>query len=310
MKPLDILLILVSILFATGVIVDHTWGPERKRHRALVKYQREQLDVIQEALEAYAEKFGRYPSTAEGLEAVPGLRRRLLDEKFAESREFLRQSPAIRTIHGIPYIYENREALLPAAFKSSPAKKDRFKRRRFSREIDDTIFVSSLGLQNDSDRVFARAWLDALLLFAGGVIVFLAIAYAFHRNRKSGDRVRGVNAMIMVGVALLLALILGVSGGQLTQDRGSLPERIGKHRPELAAEYLDVMREFVATEALAAEELVAREATLRAEFEAAGVPMLSEAGGESEPEPPSAGEEEGGQPEDAAGEPAAGKDRG
>ena len=128
MKPLDVLLILISILFATGVIVDHTWGPERREHYSTIRFQQARLDVIEEHLEEYHDVRGEYPSTEQGLEVVRGLRKALLGDEFAPAVPFLKQSSGIRTISGIPYLYENRGDQ-KAAFKQSPANKDRKKKR-------------------------------------------------------------------------------------------------------------------------------------------------------------------------------------
>ncbi|MBI4878207.1 MAG: type II secretion system protein GspG [Planctomycetes bacterium] len=273
MRPLDILLILISILFATGLIDDHRWGPERRQHRALVRFQQAQLDVIEKSLQAYHERNGKYPSTAEGLEAVPGLRRALLAEEFAPAAPFLEKSSGIRTIHGIPYVYENREGAPPGAFKASPTNIDQKKRRRFWRGVDKSVHVSSLGLQQDVSRVFGRAWLDALLVFSGVVVVFLAIAYVIARNRRAGDRVRGINAMIIVGVAVLLGIItLGFSGGGRLPGGAKvpLPAAIGAYRTDLLETYLATMRGFVAGGALDQASCERIERTLTNEFEAAG----------------------------------------
>lgn len=269
MKPLDVLLILVSILFATGVIVDHSWGPERRQHKAIVRFQQEQLDLIERALQDHQRRYGSYPTTEEGLEAVPGLRKDLLRDD--ESRKFLSASPGVRTIHGLPYVYENRQDLPVESFAASITHQDRKPRRRFSRKIEKGVFVSSVGLRSDLDRVFGRAWLDALLLFAGGVITFLALAYVFHRNKRDGDRVRGINAMIMVGIAVLLTLTIAVSeGGRGRGGSDELPDRLGAYRPDLLESQFAMLRAFRDAGVFDGAALEELERTVRSEFEAAG----------------------------------------
>ena len=270
MKPLDVLLILVSILFATGVIVDHSWGPERRQHKAIVAFQQDRLDVIADALEDHYRQHGDYPATEDGLEVVDGLRDQLLEDE--PSRRFLEASPGIRTIHGLPYLYENRRSSPNDVFARSISQHDRKPNRRYSRKIDKGVFVSSIGLESDLSRVFGRAWLDALLLFGGGVIAFLALAYVVARNKKaSGDRVRGINAMIMLGIAVLLTLTIAVSGGG-NRAKGSdlLPTRLGGYRGDLFDLQFGILRSFRDGGAYDAVRLGALEARVRAEFEDAG----------------------------------------
>jgi len=267
MKPLDVLLILVSVLFATGVIVDHSWGPERARHRAVVRFQRQQLDLIKERLGEYHETTGRYPTTEEGLDVIPGLRADLHRNEFSAARAFLNPIPEVRTIYGIPYVYENRTGAPKGAYHDSPVRRPKDDKERYSRKVDQGIYVASLGLRQDSQRVFGRAWLDALLLFTGGVIVFLAIAYIVARNRKAGDRVRGINAMIMVGVAILLALLIGISGGgRFATPADMLPARLGSYRSDLLEEYLELMRRYSENGAIQPETYQQLAERLRAEF--------------------------------------------
>lgn len=269
MKPLDVLLILVSILFATGVIVDHSWGPERRQHKAIVRFQQDQLDRIEEALKEHHRRHGAYPSTEEGLDAVDGLRDELLEDD--EARAFLSRSEGVRTIHGLPYLYENREEGKHDAYAASIAEEDRKPRRRFSRKIDRGVFVSSLGLKSDLARVFGRAWLDALLLFAGGVIAFLVLAYVFLRNKQEGDRVRGVNAMIMVGIFALLTITIAVSeGGRGSRGEDALPARLGAYRADLLDAHFDVLRSFRDQGVYDPPALERLEAAVHAEFEAGG----------------------------------------
>ncbi|MFH0947187.1 MAG: hypothetical protein V2A76_18520 [Planctomycetota bacterium] len=287
MKPLDVLLILVSVLFATGVIVDHSWGPERSRHRAIVRFQRHQLDLIAERLQEYHENTGRYPTTEEGLDVIPRLKADLHRREFAAARKFLKPIQDIRSIHGIPFVYENRNNAPPGAYRGSPAKGERDLKRVYSRKIGMGIYLSSIGLRQDSGRVFGGAWLDALLYFCGGVIVFLAIAYIVARNRKSGDRVRGINAMIMVGVAVLLALLIGISGtGNLTKLEETLPEEMGGYRSDLLQEYLALMKRFAEAGAIQPEYYQQLETRLRDEFrqaeERSGEPAIQN---EDETEP-------------------------
>ena len=286
MKPLDVLLILVSVLFATGVIVDHSWGPERARHRAVVRFQRHQLELIEGRLREYHEINGRYPTTEEGLDLIPGLKADLHRKEFTPARRFLKPIQGVRTIHGIPYVYENRNGSPKGAFDASPARKDKESRRRYSRKVDDGIYVSSLGLRQDSGRVFGRAWLDALLWFGGGVIVFLAVAYIVARNRKSGDRVRGINAMIMVGVAVLLALLVGLSGGgRLTTYTEVLPTELGGRRSDLLEEYLGLMGRFAEAGVIQPETYRQLEERLQEEFrEARELPEASPSGTGAAPE--------------------------
>ena len=281
MKPLDVLLILVSVLFATGVIVDHSWGPERAKHRAIVRFQRHQLDLIEERLREYHASTGRYPTTEEGLDGIPKLKADLHRKEFAAARKFLKPIQDVRTIYGIPYIYENRINAPDGAYRGSPSKGEHDRKRLYSRHVDDYIFVSSLGLRQDAGRVFGGAWLDALLYFCGGVIVFLAIAYIVARNRKAGDRVRGINAMIMVGVAVLLALLVGVSGtGSLAKPQELLPEDgLGSYRSDLLEEYLVLMRRYAEAGAIQPEFYEQLEVRLRDEFRQA-----DELSGEPDPQ--------------------------
>ncbi len=216
------------------------------------------------------DQHGSYPSTEEGLEPVEGLRDDLLSDD--ESRDFLARSPGIRTVHGLPYLYENRRALPNDRYAASIAQQDRKPRRRYSRKVDKGIFVSSVGLRSDLSRVFGRAWLDALLLFAGGVIAFLALAYVFLRNkREGGDRIRGINAMIMVGIAALLTLTIAVSErGRGPGGDAALPERLGGYRADLFEAHFAVLRRLADAGAYDPVALERLERTVRAEFEAAG----------------------------------------
>jgi len=274
-KPLDVLLILVCLMFATGVIVDQRWGPEREQHEQIVRFQQRRLDVIKMRLKEHEEKTGRYPTMVEGLEVVPGLRGALMSGRFGSARAFLEQSDGIRTIHGIPYVYENRD-LQPEAFADSPANQDTLRRRRWSRKVAPGIFVSSLGLRADVSRVFGRQWLDALIYFGGGVIVFLAVAYIIARNRRSSDRVRGINAMVVVGVAGLLGIIVFVSSGpEIAQRIGGdrFAEPLGSHRSDMLIEYLAVMRSVVDKGGMDAVSFNQLEESLFDEF---GIPRTGE----------------------------------
>jgi hypothetical protein len=268
-KPLDVLLILVCLMFATGLIVDRRWGPEREQHERVVRLQQQQLDVIQKRLLEFNDKTGRFPTNEEGLEIVPHLRGALMSGRFTEARAFLETSDGIRCIYGIPFVYENRQGRPAEAFELSPANHDAARKRRWSRVVAPDVVVSSLGLRKDVNRVFGHQWLDALLYFGGGAIVFLSIAYIVARNRGSVDRVRGINAMVVVGVAALLALIVGISsGGEIAQriGGGSFGAPVGMRRGDLLSEYLAVLQSFAdrgGFDPAAREQL---EATLRAEF--------------------------------------------
>lgn len=295
-KPLDVLLILVSILFATGFLVDQRWGPERRRHRQEVRFQQARLDFVEGRIRDYHERSGRYPSSEEGLDVIPGLRDASLGGEFSSLKEALGKSAGVRTIDCIPFVYENRRSARDEAagertqglWKASPAHGDNKNRRRWSRVVDDGIYLSDIGLRHDTERVFGRAWLDALLVFIGGVIFVLAIAYAIARNRRDGDRVRGVNAVIVVGVAILLSGVFALTQGPgaLNSEGEGPPPLLGRARPDLLDEYLGVYRAFVTGKLFDPAVLKGREALLRAEFgqfdqlPQAGNPVDGEADGE------------------------------
>ena len=270
MKPLDVLLILVSILFATGFIVDQRWGPERRQHRALVRLQQTRLELMAEGVRRFEESTGRYPTSEEGLDAVDGLRAASLKGDFEPLAATLGDKEGIREHYGIPYVYENRRDVDRArtVFKASPANLDRKQRRRWSRQIDDGIYVSSIGLRHDAERVFGRAWLDAVLFFFGGVILFLAVAYIIARNQRSGDRVRGINAMILVGVAILFSVVVALTSGRNALSSAETPPAVPSSSPraDLLEEYLGVVRSFVAAGVYDGELAAERERALRDEF--------------------------------------------
>jgi len=267
---------LVSILFATGFLVDQRWGPERKRHRQEVRFQQARLDFIERRIREYHDRSGRYPSSEEGLEVIPGLRGASLGGEFSLLKEALTGYSGVRTLDGVPFVYENRRAARDeatggrekGAWKASPARGDNKTRRRWSRVIDNGIYLSDIGLRHDTERVFGRAWLDALLVFSGGVIFVLAIAYTIARNRRDGDRVRGINAVIVVGVAILLFGVLGLTNGPVLSapDAEDQPFLIGGRRPDLLEEYLTIHHEFVKAGVFDADVLKGRETLLRAEF--------------------------------------------
>ncbi|MBL8767139.1 MAG: hypothetical protein JNL94_07240 [Planctomycetes bacterium] len=268
MKPLDALLILVCLLFSTGVIVDRRWADERAQHRMWVEFQQEALDLVERRLQTFEQKNGRFPTMAEGLSVVPKLRDDLMKGKFAPAQAFLRQFDDVRTIQGIPYVYENRREAQKGAFDASPQSQDRKKNPRFSRKIADGVVVSSLGLMSDSQAAFGPMWVDALLILAGGIVLLVTLGYAIARNRRSTDRVRGVNAMIILGVAVLLTILIVVTN-VTSSTRTKSFERLGAVgvlRQDLLEDYLALRQKFVADGGLDAA-LAAQEAeTLRAEF--------------------------------------------
>lgn len=269
MKPLDILLILVSLLFATGVIVDSAWGPERREHRSVIRLQQKRLEMASDSLKVFAKKTGGYPTTEEGLDIVPGLRKKLLKDEFKHASDVVSQKSGIRTIYGIPFLYENRQGQEGDLFSSSPADEDRKKKRRYSRKVDKGVFISSLGLRSDVGRVFGEAWLDALLVFSGGIMAFAVLAYIITRNRRAGDRVRGVNAIILVGIAVLLLITVAISkgtGGSTLEEK--LPDQVGAYRVDLLEEYLATLHGFAEQGVYDPADLSLLEEKLQAEFKA------------------------------------------
>jgi hypothetical protein len=248
MKPLDVLLILVSLLFATGLVVDQRWGPERKKHEDSLRFQREHLEKITDLLRDYQKKTGRFPTMEEGLESVPGLREATFSGDFKNLAPQLKDLPFVRTPQCVPYLYENHRGTDPSskgAFKNSPSKGDR-KAERYSERLDDGVIVMSLGLMHDRERFFGQAWLDALIWFGGGLIVTLSVAYIFARNRnKAAERYRGINATIIVGIAIVLSLVFVATGGRnrLGGSRHPKFEAMGT-RADLATEYLDLLCEW------------------------------------------------------------------
>jgi hypothetical protein len=268
-KPLDALLILVCLLFSTGVIVDRRWAPERREHKLRVEFQQAALDLVARRLKSYGEHQGRYPTTAEGLSVVPNLRTELMKGKFAPARAFLERFPDVRTIQGIPFVYENRRDAPKGAFDASPQLDDRKKDPRFSRKIADGIVVSSLGLRSKVQTEFGPMWLDALLILSGGAVLLLTLAYAIARNRRSTDRVRGVNAMIILGVAVLLTILVALTNvAQKTQDDEGFARlgQVGAARQELLDEYLEVRQKFADAGGLDPEVVRQEAELLRAEF--------------------------------------------
>lgn len=269
-KPLDAVLILVCLLFSTGVIVDRRWAHERAQHRTWVEFQQEALDLIERRVRDFEETQGRYPTTAEGLSVLPNLRTELMKGKFAPAQAFLKQFNDVRTIQGIPYVYENRREAPKGAFDASPQLQDRKKNPRFSRKIDDGIVVSSLGLQTDSQAAFGPMWVDALLILAGGIVLLVTLGYAIARNRKSSDRVRGVNAMIILGVAVLLTILIVVTNVTSTRKSDGF-ERLGSVgvlRQDLLEDYLALRTQFANAGGIDAAIVTAEATALRAEFEA------------------------------------------
>ncbi len=277
MKPLDVLLILVSLLICTSVIEDRRYGPERERQKAIIRFQRDQLEVVEKKLLQYKRTVGRYPTTEEGLESVTGLREALMsgeDGEFEPARAFLRQTNDIRTIYGVPYVYENR--LGGKGFRASPAREEK-KPRTYSREVDDDgqVFVSSLGLRDDV-RVRWDWWLDATLVFSAGAIAVLVLGYAVVRNRrKNADRVRGVNSIAFVGVAMLIAIVALASSRIGRKDREVHLENFCARNPEVLAEWCQVMEQFAADGDVDAEWARARVKELRLEF---GLPATPASG--------------------------------
>jgi hypothetical protein len=191
MKPLDILLILVSLLFATGLIVDKTWGPARKEHEKSVQFQQRHLEKVADLIRDHHKRTDGYPTMEDGLASIPGLREATYAGSFKSLEAQLADLPFVRTPHGVPYVYENRsaaEADGKAAFKNSPVRQDR-KVERYSQRIADGVFICSLGLMHDVRRVFGEAWIDALLWFGGGLVIVLTAFYVLARNRsRTADR--------------------------------------------------------------------------------------------------------------------------
>lgn len=268
MKPLDALLILVCLLFSTGVIVDRRWAHERAQHRTWVEFQQEALDLIERRVRGFEEKNGRFPTTAEGLSIVPSLRNELMKGKFAPAQTFLRQFEDVRSIQGIPYVYENRREAPKGAFDASPQLQDRKKNPRFSRKIADGIVVSSLGLLSDSQAAFGPMWVDALLILSGGAVLLLTLGYAIARNRRSTDRVRGVNAMIILGVAVLLTILIAVTNVTSTTKSDGFARlgAVGVLRQDLLDDYLALRQQFVAAGGLDPTVASTEAEALRAEF--------------------------------------------
>lgn len=250
MKPLDILLILVLLLFGTGLIVDRQWGPERREHEKSLRFQRDHLEKVADLLRDHEKKTGRYPTMEEGLASVPGLREATFSGSFKQLAPQLAGLSGVRTPHGIPYLYENRiaaEAEGKGAFRNSPSRADR-KQERYSERVDDGIVITSLGLMYDQRRVFGDAWVDALLWFGGGALLLLTVVYILARNRsRTADRYRGVNATISVGVAIVLALVFLITGGhhRLGGARTRPKFDAAGTRADLANEYLGVLSEWV-----------------------------------------------------------------
>lgn len=270
-KPLDVLLILVSILFATGFIVDQRWGPERRQHRTKVRFQQARLDLIADGVQHFHELEQRYPTTEEGVDVVKGLHEASLSGDFEVLKEQLDARPGVRDMYGIPYVYENRRDVEKSrtAFRASPSNFDRKTRPRWSRRVDKGIYVSSIGLYHDAERVFGRAWLDAVLLFFGGVILFLAIAYVIARNRRSSDRVRGINAMILIGVAILLTVVVGLTNGGKALTGTPPPtaaDLASGPRVDLLEEYLAIVQSFADNGVYDPAAAQARIAALREEY--------------------------------------------
>jgi hypothetical protein len=272
MKPLDVLLILVSVLFITGLISDNQLEPERREHRERVRVQRKHLDLVADYLRDYHEATGRYPTMEEGLDAIPRLRAATFSGDFARFAPALAGLPGVRTPHGVPYVYENRRDSrdeIKGAFKNSPARFDDRKVERFSRKIDDGVFVTSLGLRHDVDRVFGKAWTDALVLFVGGAVLSLVVAYVLFRNRnRDSERYRGVNATIIVGVAVVLAIVFALTGGQSRLVRTDRPLKVAEpgSRSDLAREFLELHREWATSGVLAEDAYQALAARLTTEF--------------------------------------------
>lgn len=291
MKPLDILLILVLLLFGTGLIVDRQWGPERREHEKSLKFQREHLEKVADLLRAHQKRTGRYPTMEEGLESVPGLREATFSGAFKSLAPALSELSGVRTPHGIPYLYENRraaEAEGKGAFRNSPARADR-KQERYSERVDDGIVVTSLGLMYDQRRVFGAAWIDALLWFGGGTLLVLTIVYILARNRsKTADRYRGVNATISVGVAIVLTLVFLITGGHHQLGGGRQRPKFGAAgtRADLATEYLALLAEWVAADVYSRPVYDKVSQQLAAEFGiVAPVPGAGEDSGAGESKP-------------------------
>lgn len=246
MKPLDVLLILVSVLFVTGLIVDKKWEGPRKQHELSVGLQRDHLERVADLLRDHHERTGRYPTMEEGLESVPGLREATFTGEFKRLAPTLESLPGVRTPQGVPYLYENRKSAPNAekgAFADSPARRDR-KVGRYSERVDDGVFVTSIGLMHDVQKVFGDAWMDALLWFGGGLVFTLSLAYILMRNRnKSADRYRGINATIIVGVTIVLSLVFLLTGGQSRGRRHLKFDTVGT-RSDLAHEYLSILGEW------------------------------------------------------------------
>lgn len=268
MKPLDVLLILVSVLFATGLIVDKKWEGPRKQHELSVAFQRDHLERVADLLRDHHERTGRYPTMEEGLESVPGLREATFTGDFKRLAATLESLPGVRSPQGVPYLYENRKGALNAekgAFRDSPARIDR-KVERYSERVDDGVFIVSLGLMHDVRRVFGEAWMDALLWLGGGLLFTLSLAYILMRNRnRTADRYRGINATIIVGVTIVLSLVFLLTGGQSRGRRHVKFDSVGS-RADLAQEYLSILGEWTNAGAFdrAAYEKVA--AQMRTEF--------------------------------------------
>ena len=107
----------------------------------------------------------------------------------------------------LPYVYENRRGLPGSAFADSPVNRD--PQRRYSVEVDDGIYLSSVGAELYAAEVDELWWADVRLRILGWVLIALAAlpVVLLYRSRL---------AMASAGAALALSATGGAGLGAMS----------------------------------------------------------------------------------------------
>jgi len=107
----------------------------------------------------------------------------------------------------LPYVYENRRGLPESAFADSPVNRD--PQRRYSVEVDDGIYLSSVGAELYAAEVDELWWADVRLRILGWVLIALAAlpVVLLYRSRL---------AMASAGAALALSATGGAGLGAMS----------------------------------------------------------------------------------------------
>lgn len=121
---------------------------------------------------------------------------------------FLISSAGVLSPWHVPYVYENRRGCDASAFAGSPAERD--KGRRYSVEVDDGVYVYSVGGEVYAGRLWVRWWEDMRLRLVGGGMAAVALGVAVWPLRRQKRWFRRAAAATGLGAMAAGALVTGM----------------------------------------------------------------------------------------------------